>query len=82
MNLALAILQTLEAAHPYLMARQVLSSSLRIAGRDDTAAELDKELRDLEARKQISAVRNPDAPGGWQYKITNDGIVRLREANL
>lgn len=82
MNLALAILQTLEAAHPYLMARQVLLSSLRIAGRDDTTAEIDRSLRDLEARKQISAIRNPDAPGGWKYGVTDDGIVRLREAGL
>jgi hypothetical protein len=64
------------------MARDILLANLKLMGRPETVSEIDRELSVLEGRKQLTAVSAEDAPGGYRYKATADGVVRLREAGL
>ena len=82
MNLSLSILLNLESVLPQMMARAMLLDGLRLMSRRDSVSEIDVTLRTLEERREIIAVTAEDAPGGHRYKITADGVARLREANL
>lgn len=80
MNLQLEILLVLRDAGDHLMPQSTLVSNLRLRDCGESLAEINGVLRDLEGRDQIHGVHNPDAGNKW--KISDEGKIRLREANL
>lgn len=82
MNLQLVILQCLETVHPQMMSRTTLHSTLRLMGRPETIAQMGAAVTDLESRGHVIGMASDDAPGGCRYKVTDIGLVRLREAGL
>ena len=80
MNLELEILLVLRDAGDRLLPQSTLVSSLRMRDRGESLAQINGCLRDLESRDQIHGVNNPDAGNKW--KLSDEGLVRLHEANL
>jgi len=81
MNLQLAILKTLNNAGKHLLVRETtLVSELRILDREESLAQIRDGLRTLEERGQIVGANHEDH--GTRWKITDEGFVRLAEANL
>lgn len=80
MTLALQILLILRDAGGHLLPQSTLVSHLRLVDREESLTEINTTLRDLEGRDQIHGVHNPDTGNKW--KISDEGIIRLAEANL
>lgn len=80
MNLQLEILMVLRDAGEHLLPQTTLVSNLRLRDRKESAAQIEGDLRALEARKQIVGAHNQDTGNKW--KISDEGRVRLAEANL
>lgn len=80
MNLALQILLVLRDAGGHLLPQSTLVAQLRLLDRPEPLTEINAALRDLESRDQIHGTHNPDTGNKW--KISDEGRVRLAEANL
>lgn len=80
MTLQLEILMVLRDAGEHLLPQSTLISNLRLRDRKESLAQIEGDLKALEARKQIVGANNPDT--GTKWKIADEGIVRLAEANL
>lgn len=82
MNLELQILQIIDSAAPLLMPRATLVNSLRLSGRTETGTEITRALQALEAGGDLLSISNPDVPGGYRDRITDQGKARLAAAGL
>jgi hypothetical protein len=80
MNLQLEILMVLRDAGEHLLPQTTLVSNLRLRDRKESIAQIEGDLKALEARQQIVGAHNPDTGAKW--KIADNGTVRLAEANL
>lgn len=80
MNLPLQILLILRDAGGHLLPQSTLIAQLRLLDRQESLSEINAALRDLESRDQVNGVHNPDTGNKW--KISDEGKVRLAEANL
>ncbi len=81
MNAELCILQILESASPYPVSRSVLGSEMALRDRTETSREIDAALRSMDGA-DVDGVTNKDAPGGSRWTITDQGKLRLANANL
>ncbi len=77
-NHALALLEALGDASPYLVPERTLFADLcnRLA-RPPTRTEFSALLADQEGRKRILSQRNEE--GELKWKITDNGLARLAE---
>ena len=80
MNLQLEILSVLRECDGHLVLRSTLVASLRLRDRKESLAEIDAAIRTLESRDEVVGTTNRDTGSKW--KITDEGKVRLAEANL
>lgn len=80
MSLHLTILLILRNAEGCLLPQSTLVNELRLRDCKESLAEIYGALRDLEGREQVIGVHNQDTGNKW--KITDEGVVRLAEANL
>ncbi len=82
MSLALTILTVLRNCDGYLLPWQTLVAEIRLRDGRPTLAEIETTVGNLEAAGHVAGLRNPDAPGGSKWKITDAGKLRLAEAGV
>ena len=80
MSLDLTILAVLETSHPRLMKNAVVKAEVGMrAGRPVLRSEFDRRMRALEAKGDIAGVADEDH--GFRWRISQEGMMRLEQAN-
>lgn len=76
MNLEIAILKELEAAHPRQLKRRVLDAELSLSAQGATKTAIDRAVRVLESKGQLRVFAGEDVT---RVVITDDGLNRIAD---
>ena len=82
MSLHLLILSILKLTQGHPLSLESLRSEVRLRQRSESFGEIDDALSALDGRGDADGVTNEDAPGGSRWAITDQGLLRLKNAGL